>query len=263
MNTIILSEKLRRAGLEEKEAIIYSYLAETGGAFPSTIAVDTKLNRSTVYKLLGILSVRGLVGEVEKRKKLFYYPESPAKFLRVAKMKVSLAEDAYKRAEELLPDLETLFSTKEGKPRVTFYEGRQQVIDAYMTQTIEEKKYELLAFANSDKLLEFMTPVILREFIELKAKNGISARGIMADTPSARAFLKKTHYGLNKKIVGTDRYVPKELFPFPGEILIYGKNKVFFAKFDERHPIAVIIEDETIHNMMKMVFELSWMQAKP
>ena len=58
------------------------------------------------------------------------------------------------------------------------------------------------------------------------------------------------------------RYVPREIFPFSGEIVIYGSNKVLIVKFDERAPIAVIIEDEMIHNMMRMIFELSWTQAK-
>lgn len=261
MTTGFISEKLKRTGLEDKEAIIYGYLVETGGSFPSEIAEQTKLNRSTVYKILGILSVRGLVGEVEKKKKLFYYPESPAKFLRGAKMKVSLAEDAYKKASELVPELEGLFNSHEGKPRVTFYEGREQVVAAYMSQALE-KKYELLAFANTDKLLEFMTPKTLREFIELKEKNGITARGILPDTPSARKFIETTHAGIKKNIVGIDRYVSQAVFPFPGEIIVYGKNKVFFVKFDKQSPIAVIIEDETIHNMMRMIFELSWKQAR-
>ncbi len=262
MTTGFIIDKLKKAGLEEKEAQIYGYLVETGGAYPSAITEATKLNRSTVYKILGILSVRGLVGEIEKKKKLFYFPESPAKFLRGAKMKVSLAEDAYKRALDLMPELEGMFRAHEGKPRVTFYEGREQVVSAYMTQATEEKKYELLAFANTDELLKFMTPDGLRAFIKIKEKNGISARGVIRDTPTARKFSEVTHAGIKKNLVAKARYVSKDIFPFPGEIIIYGKNKVFFVKFDEKNPIAVIIEDDTIHNMMKMAFELSWAQAK-
>ena len=138
MTNEFIVDKLKRTGLEEKEAQIYGYLVETGGSFPSEIAEATKINRSTVYKTLGILSVRGLVGEVEKKKKLFYFPESPAKFLRSMKSKISIAEDAYKKASELVPALEGLFQSHDNKPRVTFYEGKDQVIRAYMTQTLEK-----------------------------------------------------------------------------------------------------------------------------
>ena len=262
MTNGFIIDKLKKTGLEEKEATIYGYLVETGGAFPSEIAESTKINRSTVYKTLGILSVRGLVGEVEKKKKLFYFPESPAKFLRSAKTKIGLAEDAYKKATELVPELEGLFQTHEGKPRVTFYEGKDQVVDAYMTQVQEKKKYELLAWASTDHLQSFLPPKTFREYIKLKEKYGITARGIIPDAPTNKKFLNETHAGIKKNIMPIARYVPREIFPFSGEIVIYGSNKVLIVKFDERAPIAVIIEDEMIHNMMRMIFELSWTQAK-
>ena len=262
MYTSTVVEKLKKVGLEEKEAQIYGYLAETGGAFPSAVAVATKLNRSTVYKLLGILSVRGLVAEVEKKKKLFYYPESPAKFLRAAKMKITLAEDAYEKAKDLLPELEGLFRDSDGKPRVTFYEGKDQVVEAYMKQVEDKKKYELLAFASTDHLQSFLPAKTFREYIKLKEKYGITARGIVPDAPTNKKFLEQTHAGIKKSVMPVARYVPKEMFPFSGEIVMYGSSKILIVKFDEQHPIAVIIEDVMIHNMMRMIFELAWTQAK-
>lgn len=263
MYTSPVIEKLKRAGLEEKEAQIYGYLAETGGAFPSRVAVATKLNRSTVYKLLGILSVRGLVAEIEKKKKLFYYPESPAKFLRAAKMKVSLAEDAYEKAKALIPELEGLFRSSDLKPRVTFYEGHEQVVEAYIKQVESKKKYELLSFASTDHLQSFLPVKTFHEYIKLKEKYGITARGILPDAPANKKFLETTHRGIKKSLLPVARFVPKELFPFSGEIVMYDSNKVLIIKFDELHPIAVIIEDTMIHDMMRMIFELSWAQAKP
>ena len=263
MYTSPIVEKLKKAGLEEKEARIYGYLVEAGGAFPYAVAEATKLNRSTVYKLLGILSVRGLVAEIEKKKKLFYYPEPPAKFLRAAKMKVSLAEDAYEKASNLLPELEGLFRAADGKPRVTFYEGREQVVEAYMKQVEGKKKYELLAFASTDHLQSFLPPKTFREYIQLKEKYGITARGIIPDAPTNRKFVETTHRGIKKSSIPVARYVPKALFPFSGEIVMYGTNKILIVKFDELHPIAVIIEDTMIHDMMCMIFELSWAQAAP
>lgn len=257
-----IAEKLKKAGLEEKEATVYGYLVQTGGSFPSEIAEGTKLNRSTVYKILGALSIRGIVAEVEKKKKLFYYPESPNKFLRSIKTRVRLAEDSYEKATELLPELEGLFKSSDSKPRVTFYEGKDQVVAAYMKQVEEKKKYELLAFASTDHLKAFLPPKVFREYIKLKEKYGITARGIIPDAPTNRKFLEETHGDIKKHIVPQARYVSKEIFPFAGEIVMYGGNKVLIVKFDEHSPIAVIIEDQTIHNMMKMIFELSWASAK-
>jgi len=54
------------------------------------------------------------------------------------------------------------------------------------------------------------------------------------------------------------RYVPAEKFPFKGEITIYGTNKITVINLNKEYLTGIILEDETIHNMMRLVFELSW-----
>jgi hypothetical protein len=58
------------------------------------------------------------------------------------------------------------------------------------------------------------------------------------------------------------RRIPAKLFPFDGEITMYGTNRVSIFKLNkdsiDKQVIGVVIEDEMIHGMMKMIFELSW-----
>ncbi|MBP6865942.1 MAG: hypothetical protein KBC12_00130 [Candidatus Pacebacteria bacterium] len=261
MNQFLI-DKLKQAGLEAKEASIYGFLVETGGAFPSAIAEQTKINRSTVYKMLIALSVKGLVAEIEKKKKLFYYPASPARFLRQAKQKIVLAEESYEKALKVLPELEGLFRSSESKPRVTYYEGKDQVVQAYMTQVEEKKSYELVSFASTNHLEAFLPPKVFKEYISLKNKYNITVRGIVPSTSDSSGFLERTHRNVKKSIVPVIRFVPHNLFPFSGEICMYQETKVLIAKLDGTNPIAVIIEDKAIFNMMKAIFELSWVGAK-
>lgn len=257
-----LPDKLKVVGLKEKEAVIYAYLVEMGGAYPSKISEDTKINRITVYKILEILSVRGYVAEVQKKNKLYYYPESSQKFLRTIKEQIDIAEDAYEKAKKIAPEIEGLLKLSEGKPRVTFYEGKEEVIKAYMTQVEGKGGYELRAFANTTELKKFMPWKTFREYIKTKERKHITARGIIPDDSSDRSFIKDTHAGIKSVYQPTARYIPKGIFPFKGEIIIYQDSRVQFVKFDEVHPIAVIIEDKIIHDMMQMVFELAWVGAK-
>lgn len=259
---IILQEKLRKTGLKDKEALIYSYLIETGGAYPSAIARDTKINRSTVYVLLDTLCIRGFVGEIEKKKKLFYYPESAQKFLRNMKDQIQIAEDLYEHAKKVVPEIEGILKLSEGKPRVTFYEGKYEVIKAYVSQIDGRGNFELLAFANTTELKKFIPWKTFRDYIETKEKKKITARGIVPSGAADLDFIKDTHLGITEKYKPTVRYVSEAMFPFKGEIIIYQENKVQFVKFDELHPIAVIIEDSMIHDMMKMIFELAWKGAE-
>ena len=64
-------EKIQKIGLSDKEAKVYLYLLTSQGAYPSKVATETRLNRSTVYKILTSLSIKGLATEIEHGKKIF------------------------------------------------------------------------------------------------------------------------------------------------------------------------------------------------
>jgi len=56
-----------------------------------------------------------------------------------------------------------------------------------------------------------------------------------------------------KKETQIDR---NEHFNVSSEIMIYGKDKVIMASFEEM--IAVIIESEKIHDTLRAIFESHW-----
>ena len=257
-----IKEEIRKAGFSDKEATIYSYLAEHGGAYPSEIAEKTRLNRTTTYKILNELAVKGLVADIKKGKKLYYTAEPPKKFIRAAEYKVELAEDALLRANKILPELEGLFQLSENKPRVAFYEGKDRVMDAYITHVEVKKKYEMLAFASITDVEGFLPEKKYGEYVRLKDKMGITTRAIIPEGEFKKTFIEKVYGKTKKDIHPVFRAVPEKDFPFPAEITIYDTNKISIVKFDKKNPVAVIIADETIHNMMKKIFELAWIGAK-
>jgi hypothetical protein len=63
---------------------------------------------------------------------------------------------------------------------------------------------------------------------------------------------------LHKSITPKVRYMPANMFPYRAEITIYGTNRVSIVNLDKENFSGVIIEDETIHGLMSMIFELSW-----
>jgi hypothetical protein len=67
---------------------------------------------------------------------------------------------------------------------------------------------------------------------------------------------------IDKKYWPEIRCVDKEMFPSPSEITIYGENKVSIINYDKNQMTGVIIEDKAIHDMMRSVFELSWIGAE-
>jgi len=258
IKNILLVEKLEKTGFTQKEAAIYVALLELGGAFPSKIAEYTKINRSTVYHILLGLSVRGLVNEIEKRNKAFYQVERPERVVAYGESKIRQAEENLVKTKSILPDLEGLFGTLGNRPKVTYYENIEGILNLYEDMVVGSKKYEMLAFSNAKEIEKVFPERFFENFRRSKERIGITSRGIVPDTPEDRAYNEKFFSGYKENVIAKLRYVASDKFPFKGEVVVYSDNKVAIVNLNKEYLTGVIIEDQTIHSMMKMIFELSW-----
>jgi len=258
IQNLTLQNKLEKAGFNEKEAKVYVSLLELGGAYPTRIATYSGLNRSTVYKVLLNLSVRGLVNEIEKGKKLFYQIEKPEKILRFTTNQVKTAEDNLERAKEVVPEIEGLFGVLKNHPRVTYYEGVDGLLSIYEDMLNQKKPYEMLAFSRADKLESFFPMKFFKDFIHTKVEKRITTRGIIPDTAENRKYSERIFEGLPKEFWPKRKYIPTDKFMFSGEIVMYGDSKLALINFDKTNMTGLIVEDRGLHMAMRTIFELSW-----
>ncbi len=249
---------LQKTGLSEKTAIVFSTLLELGGAYPSRIAELTKLNRSTVYKILLELSVKGLVTEIERGKKLFYQIENPEKLVRFAKTQADMADEAYKKTRELIPELEGIFAMNPNKPIIRYFNDSEGIISIYEEMVSKKKKYEMLSFSHGQAFKNYLPSKSLYKFIKSKERIGITTRAIVPDTEENRKYNDDVFKGLKKEVWPDIRFVPKEIFPFEAEMTLYDNDKLAITKLTSEKLIGLVIEDKLIHDMFKMIFELTW-----
>lgn len=258
-----IQKQLEKIGLTDKESAVYSTLLELGGAYPSKIAEKTKINRSTVYKILLDLSVKGLVSEVDKSKKLFYQIENPNKLTRHLKDKITIANDQLEVAQKVVPEIEGLFNMFADKPKVSYFEGQEQVMSIYEDHLNVTKPYEMVAWANTSYLPDLFRLNFFLHYRKTKEKIGITTRGIIPDTDFDQSFVDTTYkdIGIKEKYWPIIKHIPHHEFSFQGEITIYSDDKVSIVNLDKNHFTGTVIQDKTIHNMMRMIFELSWKGA--
>lgn len=256
-----INEKIQKIGLSEKEARVYLYLLSSQGGYPSKVSTETKLNRSTVYKILTGLSIKGLATEIEHGKKIFYQPEPLSKLERYMNYQVERAQNAKESAIKIMPELEEMFAKAEN-PKVSFYKGKEQVIEAYLRHVQVEKPYKMTAFANVQYIKKFLPEKVFSFYKKEKERIGITARGITSSNPYSYEFQKDTHSGIKRNIWPELRFIPEDIFPFTAEMTMFDGNKVSIIKFEEEHPIAIVIEDKMVHDMMNMLFEFIWKRAE-
>ncbi|MDB5259265.1 MAG: transcriptional regulator TrmB [Candidatus Taylorbacteria bacterium] len=258
MKNEALIRNLQKTGLSEKTALVYTALLEMGGAYPSAISEKTKINRSTVYKILLDLSIKGLITEIERGKKLYYQVEKPEKLVRYAKAQADTAKDAYEKTRELIPDIAGIFAMSPNKPKIRFFQNADGIMSIFEDHVSISKKYEMLGFANTAELSRFFDPGFLTKYIKKKEKIGITTRGFVPNTSGDRHYAEEFYKGVKESIKLKVRYIPREEFPFNGEITIYGTDRVSIINFDDRGIVGIIIEDKPIHDMMTRIFELAW-----
>lgn len=257
-----LHSYLQETGLGEKEVSVYITLFEMGGSgFPSAIATGAKLNRSTTYKTLMSLSIKGLVNEIEKKNKIYYQLNKPERLLKYVEYRTDQMAKKVADIKQLLPELSHMFKHLDNTPKVLFFEGSKEVSEIYSDMT-SYSNYEMLAVFNASEFEDFLGKEALNKFIENREKMKISMRAILPDTEKDRTYTDRVYGNIKREYYPLTKHIPAARFPFEGDITMYGENRVAIIKLDKSVPssqlIGVIIEDQMIHNMMKMFFELAW-----
>jgi HTH-type transcriptional regulator, sugar sensing transcriptional regulator len=253
-----LVKRLEKGGFTDKEALVYVSLLELGGAFPSRVAEYAGLNRSTTYKILLNLSVRGIISEIEKKNKIFYQLEKPDKILKYSENRLRQAESSAEEIKQILPDIEGLLGSDGNRPKITYFDSAEGILSIYTDMVTNQKPYEMLAFSTASELIDFIPVKFFANYVKEKERLGIKTRGIAPDTEKDRQYNEVIFKNIYKEYWPEIRFVPKDKFPSSSEITVYGINKVSIINFAKNKLTGVIIEDISTHNMLKTIFELSW-----
>lgn len=261
-----LAQSLEETGLSEKEILVYTTLFNMGGGgYPSAIATETKLNRSTTYKALMSLGIKGLVNEIEKKNKIFYQLNKPDRLVKYIEYKGDQISKKVSDVKQLLPELSQIFQNLSNTPKVLFFEGSSEVAEIYQDMT-SYSNYEMLALFNACEFEKFLGDSELKEFVQARERMKISMRAILPDTPQDMNYAERVYGSIKKEYFPVTRHIPASNFPFDADITMYGKDRIAIIKLDKEAPtsqlIGVIIEDKVIYGMMKMFFELAWIGTK-
>ena len=240
-----ISVTLHQLGLTDKEALVYLATLEIGMAPISVIAKKSKLRRSTAYEILKKLSEKG-IAEFFVRKSTRYYSVIPPKLL-VEKFRSSLIQ-----LEKALPEMLAISNQIVHKPRITFYEGKEDIARLYLdvlTAKGEIRNYFLPEAMFRYFSREWLQTEIIEKLVELKKQ----VRVIMPDSTISRTFLKERHSDLRQQ-----RLIAQTKMQFKNEMAVYD-NKVVSFSFEE--DFAFLIESRDVAELQSVIFDLAWESA--
>jgi sugar-specific transcriptional regulator TrmB len=245
---------LQDIGLSGDQADVYNYLVTHSGTSASTIARNTKIQRTFVYLILNELIGLSLVERNDSAKVARFSitnPEYINNFVEQKKSEISLAEKAL---ETIKHPLARQYSIQSGQPGVSFFVGLDGLKKLYHDINDSGEKNLWIIRSNTRPHPEILTEI--NKQVDYQIRKGIKVRLINSSTDSN---LKE---GLeSKKDINLERgIVAGEVFKNPAQIIIY-QDKVAFTTFTEPE-FTTIIENADIATTLRSTYQLVWRQSQ-
>jgi len=246
-----MNEKLLLGlGLTKVQAEILACLLQNGPQKASNIAKITKRPRGVAYK--GLEELRDLGLAIKKEEKLgiaIFVAEHPTNLEKVLEKREKDLERTKKDFMTSLPDLVSVYNLANNKPGVRFYEG-EEGIEKSLDDTLNSRTV-IYTFADLEAV-EQNIKNINQAYAQKREKIGIKKKIIVADTPFNRNFFQ--HFNSETTEL---RFLPPEFYHFNSGIQIYD-NKVSYQVISAENKMAIIIDDQNVYNMNKLLFEYIW-----
>lgn len=245
---------LERAGLNEKEALIFNALLEKGEMGAGEIVSLVNLKRGDTYNHIYSLKQKGLLEEITtggwKRFKL----EHPSQIEEYVENRSQELEGAKRELSAVLPAILSTYNLTYHKPGVKVFEGADG--SEKMMHDSLTAKTEIYSIVDPKAIDKYMSEENKR-YVAEREKLGVKKKILVADTPSNRERY------LNRQSKVTEiRFIPYDLPAFQTNLQIYD-NKVAFHTLNPERTMGVIIEDELIAKLQRSLFEYIWSTAKP
>jgi len=240
-------------GLTEDEAKIYNSLLE-GGLMPARmVALKSGVGRQLTYKVLDDLIKKEIVEKKETGTKiLLFAPVHPRELEKLLTKKKEEVENTKKALEESLGGMISKYNLFIGKPNVQFFEGNEtieKITGDYPKEDKEIRQWIDVALATNEIGGKFF------EYLGQRIKKGISKRMILPNNPKSEEYA-------NRGAQMTEMRIEKNLQDLPTAIQVYD-NTVTMLTLEENKKIGLIIEDTSIAETLKKIFDSNWKKLTP
>jgi predicted transcriptional regulator len=234
-----ISQQLHLAGLHENEIHLYLYLLEQGLSSSPQMAKGTGIARTNIYHLLKNLKDKQLIKEGRRGKRHVYLANDPMALLEHMQRKLQTLE-------QIIPDLQALYTVQKNKPQIQFFDGFEQVKQIYL-KTLSSK--EIFAIG-SVKPLSKNTNQFFMFFMKKLKQRQIIFHDIL--THESKDQVKKMQSFL--KGYWSVEFLPKQKEEMPTDLLIWGDHIALIAL--EEPIFGTIITNPLIAKSFRLLFQI-------
>ena len=254
METTTYEPHLVQAGLSPEQARIYESLVERGPSLASDAARRAGISRTLGYKVLGELSLLGLVEKKDEPGKVaLFIAAHPLKLKEIVERREREAKDARTVVDSIVGGLSSAYNLAGGKPGVEFFEGLKGIRHVIF-DTLQSKD-TLRSYADIEAIGKYARD-LNTEYVAERNRRKISKKMIVLDTPGSRAY-----FGNRFPDVTDIRLIKADEQPFHSVMHIYD-NKVSYLTLSEERLMGIIITDAHIALTHRYLFDFTWAHAE-
>lgn len=246
-----MQETLELAGFSKIEAKSYLDLLSLGQVKASQLAIKSKMNRGAVYYALQILKEKGFVSEVIKSGVRHYSAAPPEKLIELVEeqqqKKIALLSES-------LSDLKSIKPFNSQAPLIEIYEGYEG-FKTIFNVVLEHGEKELLCLM-SPKIIKYL-PHFHEQFRKRRIAKHIKIRTITNKSKELEAIRKS-----DKSELRETRFSKEELFTNSDVLLYIFIKGIITIRASSSRQIGVYIQDESIANFHKNIFETLWKNSE-
>jgi len=235
---------LSQLGINESEALVFELLLELGPKPAQDLLVPSGLGRGNLYNVLTSLKKKGLVFE-EFGVKTVFKAADPEILRGLAKAKVAASQDLLGQLSATLPTLKSQYNLVTKRPTVRMFEGLEGIKEVYLE--ILKDNQTIFSIVGPDTPSNELFRWLKNRYMKERIEKGIKVIGVITDGERARELAKTSQEQLREVAL-----VSAELYPFAGEINIFG-DKLAFLDYKKSSMIGVIIENHDLALTLRSV----------
>lgn len=237
----------RSIGLEPRDKIVYETLYKLDKVSLRATAQATGMNRGTVYEIIKKLTSLGLVTFTQVGERRHYSAANPQVFLSLIRERRDQLQQLESVTDEYIKALEARHPLPGAGYFASFYEGEEGVAailrDVLQTVgSLEKKEYHVFSSERASNVIYNH----FKNFSRQRIKSGVFVR-VISDRPPTE-----------KVVMAERRQLPPGRQFLNGYTLIYGDKTALVSVSETNVLSAVVITDNGVANMQRLIFEQVW-----
>lgn len=228
--------------VNEKEIAIYLDVLAHPNSTARAIEKNTGIGRTHIYDIAQTLVEKGFLTHVEKNNKRVFNAVQPHTILDNQKRKLA-------QFEENMDALTALHGAHGNRPRVVYYEGKDE-LETLQTHFISNKiAPEAIAFSD-DSFYVKNAGYHQKQEIAKRLKQGVFFRAI-AGMSNAVLSSHKKDVAENRET----RILPRDIFDPKTQLGVHG-HKTIVVNYAKNY--AFVVEDQDLADTLKQIFDIVW-----